>query len=95
MKFLFSGSLLRFVDFTKEIEVSESTLGLALDALLRARPQLRSVLLDGEQNIRRSHQIFLNGTPIDPRYHTDEQGRAELALDPDDTVYVLTALAGG
>lgn len=95
MRFMFSGPMLRFVDFAKEIDIDEPNLELALKALLAQLPQLRPVLLDGQGNLRRSHQMFINGDGAEPRYYHDPQARAELALGSADTVYFLTAIAGG
>lgn len=95
MKFVFSGPMLRFVDFSKEIEISEPNLELALRALLAKRPLLGPVLLDGEGNLRRTHQMFVNGEAADARLYSDSQARGRLALRPEDTVYFLTAIAGG
>jgi sulfur-carrier protein len=93
--FIFSGTMLRFVDFAREVEIPEPNLERALTALLDQRPELRPVLLDGAGNLRRSHQMFLNGESMDPRYYSDARARAELATEPDDSVYFLTAIAGG
>jgi sulfur-carrier protein len=95
MKFMFSGTMLRFVDFAKEIEVAEPNLELALRTLLARRPQLKPVLLDGEGNLRRSHQMFLNGESMAAHYYHDPRARSEVALDSADSVYFLTAIAGG
>jgi hypothetical protein len=95
MKFMFSGVMLRFVDFSKAIEVSEPNLELALKTLLARWPQLGPVLLDGEGRLRRSHQMFLNGESVEARYYSDPQARSQLAMGPDDSVYFLTAIAGG
>jgi hypothetical protein len=95
MRFMFSGAMLRFVDFTKEIEVTESNFELAIGALLAGRPKLGPVLLDAEGNLRRSHQMFLNGESMDPRYYRDPQARSELTLGNADSIYFLTAIAGG
>jgi len=95
MKFMFSGALLRFADFSKEIDISATTLESAVKELLETRPLLRPVLLDGEENLRLSHQMFLNGESIERHYYTDRRAREGLALGPDDSVYVLTAIAGG
>jgi hypothetical protein len=92
---MFSGTMLRFVGFSKSVEISEPNLDRALDALLEQRPQLRSVLLDGEGNVRRSHQMFFNGEAVDACYYSDPQARSRLAVRPDDSVYFLTAIAGG
>ncbi len=95
MKFMFSGALLRFAGFAKEIEISEPNLELALKALLAQRPTLRPVLLHGEGNLRRSHQMFVNGESVESRYYSDSQARSELALGHEDSVFFLTAIAGG
>jgi sulfur-carrier protein len=95
MKFMFSGALLRFAGFAREIEISEPTLELALKALLSQQPLLGPVLLHGEGNLRRSHQMFLNGEGMEPRYYSDPQARGELALGHEDSVFFLTAIAGG
>jgi hypothetical protein len=92
---MFSGALLRFVDFSKTIEISAPNLELALRELLAQRPMLGPVLLDGEGNLRRSHQMFFNGETVEKRYYSDPQARSELAVRPDDSVYFLTAIAGG
>jgi sulfur-carrier protein len=95
MKFIFSGALLRFVGFAKEIEISEPNLELALKALLAQRPALRPALLAGEGTIRRSHQMFVNGETVEPRYFSDPRARGELVMDDRDSVFFLTAIAGG
>jgi hypothetical protein len=95
MKFMFSGPMLRFVNYSQEIEVSEPNFELALKALLARIPDLKAVLLDGEQNLRRTHQMFLNGERLDVRYYSDAQARHGLSLRQDDSIYFLTAIAGG
>ena len=95
MKFAFSGTMLRFVDYAKEVEISEPNFQLALETLVSRNPPLQSVLLDGEGNLRRTHQMFLNGESMDARYYSDTQARGELAMQPGDSVYILTAIAGG
>jgi hypothetical protein len=87
--------MLRFVDFSKEIEISESNLELALRALLAKWPLLGPVLLDGEGNLRRTHQMFVNGEAADVRYYSDPRARSLLIMRPGDSVYFLTAIAGG
>jgi hypothetical protein len=92
---MFSGVMLRFVNFSKVLEISEPNLELALKTLLAQWPQLGPVLLDGEGHLRRSHQMFLNGEAVEARYYSDPQARSLLAMRPDDSVYFLTAIAGG
>jgi hypothetical protein len=95
VKFVFSGTMLRFVDFAREVDIPEPNLERALAALLAQRPGLRPVLLDGAGNVRRSHQMFLNGESMHPRYYSDGLARAALPTEPADSVYFLTAIAGG
>ena len=95
MKFVFSGALLRFADYTKEIDISAPTLQRAIEELLEARPLLRTALLDGEKNLRLSHRMFLNGESVERHYYTDRGAREELVLGPGDSVFFLTAIAGG
>jgi hypothetical protein len=95
MKFIFAGALLRFTEYSREIDVSAPTLERAIAQLLETRPLLRAALLDGEQNLRLSHRMFLNGEIVDRRYYTDRRARDELALNPGDSVFFLTAIAGG
>jgi sulfur-carrier protein len=95
MKFMFSGTMLRFVDYESEVEISEPNFELALNALLNKAPALQNVLLDGEKNLRRTHQMFLNGESMEARYYSDRQARSTLPMQPNDSVYFLTAIAGG
>jgi hypothetical protein len=95
MKFMFSGTMLRFVEYAREIEVPEPNLEQALQTLLTRVPALASVLVDGQKNIRRTHQMFLNGESIDSRYYGDAEARTTLPMQPGDSVYFLTAIAGG
>ena len=95
MKFMFSGTMLRFVDYEPEVEISEPNFELALNALLAKAPALQNVLLDGEKNLRRTHQMFLNGESMEARYYSDRQARSALPMQPNDSVYFLTAIAGG
>lgn len=95
MKFIFSGTMLRFVDYAREVEIAEPSFQLALEKLVSRNPPLQPVLLDGEGNLRRTHQMFLNGECMDTRYYSDTQARDELAMQADDSVYILTAIAGG
>ncbi len=95
MTFTFSGPMLRFVDYAKNVEVQASDLESALQELFSAHDQLRSVLLDSERNLRRTHQMFLNGELLESFYYTNVEKRRNLALTNNDSVYFLTAIAGG
>ena len=95
IKFIFNGLMLRFVDFAKEIEIAAPNLELALRTLLERYPRLVPVLLDGDGRVRRTHQMFLNGEQLTRAYYSDAQVRSEHAIRPGDSIYVLTAVAGG
>ncbi len=95
MKFIFSGTMLRFSGYSKEIEVSAGNFQLALEELLNQKPALKEVLLDGPKCIRRTHQIFLNGEKVPIEHYSDEEARRRLMLSSEDSVYLLTAIAGG
>lgn len=93
--FVFNGLMLRFVDFAREVEIAAPNFEQALQGLLSRHPKLVPVLLDGEGQVRRTHQLFLNGENMERRYYSDPRARSELPIHPGDSVYVLTAIAGG
>ena len=88
MKFRFSGVLLRFVNYRKEIELEAETLGVALEKLAQECPLLSSVMYDSHGKVRSAHRLFLGGELIrnpDPA----------MALKGTDRIDVMTAIAGG
>ncbi|MFZ5593904.1 MAG: MoaD/ThiS family protein [Pseudomonadota bacterium] len=88
MNISFSGTLLRFVNFQKNISIDAQTARDALDKLVSLYPQTRHVIYDAEGKVRQVHQIFLNG----------KQLRADDLNNPvraDDQLDILTAIAGG
>jgi hypothetical protein len=88
MKFCFSGPLLRFVNYRKEIEVEAETLGTAFEKLVQECPLLSSVIRDGDGNVLSAHRLFLSGRLIkDPD--------PAMGLRNTDTIEVLTSIAGG
>jgi molybdopterin converting factor small subunit len=93
MKIVFSGALLRFVDYSKEVDVPGNTLAECLQQLTTKFPALQPVLLDGASGVRRTHQLFLNGDQVAPNRYA--AGAPALAVGDDDTLFVLTAVAGG
>lgn len=95
MKFVFSGTMLRFVDYNSELEISGPNFQLALDSLFKEKPALRNVLFDGPKHLRRTHQVFLNGESMALKYYRDEGARRDLEVSKKDTVYFMTAIAGG
>lgn len=88
MKFRFSGVLLRFVNYRKEIELEAETLGMALEKLGQECPLLSSVMYDSRGKVQSSHRLFLAGELIsDPDL--------SLRLQKTDCIDVVTAVAGG
>jgi molybdopterin converting factor small subunit len=73
----------------KQVEVTGSTVGETLDALIAQFPSLRDQLLTADGALNRFVNVYVNGRDV--RY---EQ---ELAtpVGPTDTVVLLPAMAGG
>jgi hypothetical protein len=88
MRIRVSGTLLRFVDYDDEIAIEADTVGSALQALAARYPDVRSALYDSRGHIRGAHALFVNGE----RVGRDGLG---LPLDADDSLEILTAIAGG
>ncbi|MCX4239980.1 MoaD/ThiS family protein [Paraliomyxa miuraensis] len=95
MRFQFSGALLRFVDFAKQIDVGGPTLGACVEQLVAEHPRLGAALLDQNGRVSDTHQLFLNGEQLDPAPRDGNDPRLSLMVGPDDTVYILTAITGG
>lgn len=93
--FVFNGLMLRFTDFTKEVEIAATNFEQALKDLLARFPRLAPVLLDGAGRVRRTHQMFLNGEKVESGCYGDEQARSQVEMRTGDSIYVLTAVAGG
>ena len=93
MKVVFSGALLRFADYSKEVDVPARTLTECIERLTVTLPTLRPVLLDGDGQVRLTHQLFLNGEQV-PREQRAPGGPAVSVADCD-TLFILTAIAGG
>ena len=88
MTFKFSGLLLRFVDYSREITVDAGTLDEAVARLVSQHAALKNTLCDAEGKIRPVHRLFLNGEMVDG-------SRPELPLSSSDSIEILSALAGG
>jgi molybdopterin synthase sulfur carrier subunit len=88
MRFRFSGTLMRFVEFEREQELAATTIAGALDALVVKHPQLRTVLFSSSGTLRMTHRLFLNGEQI----MNDELQRD---VGDQDVVEILTSIAGG
>jgi hypothetical protein len=93
VKVVFSGPLLRFVDYTKEVEIPADSLTEGIEQLTTKFPQLEPVLLDGDGRVRLTHQMFLNGEQVAREGYA--AGAPAFAVADDDTLLILTAIAGG
>lgn len=93
MKIVLSGALIRFADYTKEIDVEAATVAEGVERLTDRFPNLKDVLLDGDGRVRRTHQLFLNGEQVERGDYPF--GTAPLSCAQHDTLLVLTAVAGG
>ena len=94
MRFEFSGSLLRYVDYHRQFSTDASTLGGALEKLFVRHPELESVLLSGERRFSRAHQIFVNGARL-ARASEQDDNILQTPVGPEDTVSILTLITGG
>ena len=93
MKVVLSGALLRFTDYSKEVDVAAPNFAGCIEELTARFPGLKAVLLDGDGSVRQTHQLFLNGEQL-----TREErslGPTPLPLAESDTLFILTAVAGG
>lgn len=88
MKFRFSGTLMRFVEFEREQQFAASTIAGAIEALIAKHPQLRSVLFSASGTLRQTHRLFLNGEQV-------MANELDRPIKDDDVVEILTAIAGG
>lgn len=84
----FSGIMLRLVNYERTVQVEADTLGTALEQLEGRHPQIRQVLRDANGQIRRSHQLFLNGERV-------AIPDLSMPLKEADQMEFLTAIAGG
>ena len=92
MKVIFSGTLLRFVNYAKEVELEANNLYECIGQLGQQFPSLKPVLLNGDGRVRDTHQLFLNGEQLD---RSATRAASELQFQGSDTLLILTAIAGG
>jgi molybdopterin synthase sulfur carrier subunit len=88
MKFRFSGMLLRFTEYRREIEVDAPTVASGLEQLSLEFPSLTAVLFDSDGGVRAVHRLFLRGEQLD-------KGGLAIEVGSEDTVHILTMIAGG
>ena len=88
MKFQFSGNLLRYVDFHREVEVQGSSVEQGITRVVEAYPKLNPIVHDSSGRIRQLHRFFLNGDLLN-------QDELDRPVSPNATVALLTPIAGG
>jgi hypothetical protein len=92
MKVVFSGSLLRFVNYSREVSLDAENLDQCIGHLVGQFPGLKPVLLSGDGRVRDTHQLFLNGEQVESQATREPSG---FPLKGADTLLILTAIAGG
>lgn len=88
MNIRLSGVMLRFVGYQRKHFVETNTVQNGIQTFAKEYEQLKSVLFDGEGNIRSTHRLFLNGNQIDALELNRE-------VSKEDTLEIITAIAGG
>ena len=84
----FTQQLARFLN-VPTVDVSASSLRVALDSVFAQQPRLRGYVLDEQGALRPNVVIFIDGVRCRERSVLDD------ALRPDSQVYILQALSGG
>jgi sulfur-carrier protein len=92
MTFEFSGSLLRYVDYRRQVVIPAKTLGAALDVLFGHYPAVKPILLAGKPHLSQAHQVFINGARIANHAQSDI---LQTPLLDQDVVSILTLITGG
>ena len=88
MKIVLSGTMLRFANYNRRIEVEAHNVAAAIQSLTDTYPALKRALLDGQGQLRGVHRLFLNSEMLLP-------GEMERPLQADDQLDIITAVAGG
>ncbi len=78
-----------YVNNQAEFSVSASTAGELIEKIVEQYPSIRFHLVDGDGNLRRHFNIFVNGTHI-----RDLEGM-ETPLEEQDQVILMASAAGG
>jgi hypothetical protein len=71
------------------VQAPGATVGEALDALWRERPQVRGYVLDEQGRLRKHVCVFADGTRL------QHAAALEHRIRPDSELYVMQALTGG
>ncbi|MBB5190944.1 molybdopterin converting factor small subunit [Silvimonas terrae] len=87
MHFLFSGSLLRYVGYQRQIAYETGSLAAALKALFKDYPALEGLMMETDHSLRRTMRMAINNEVV----------RSDLSrpLAASDAVEVMTAISGG
>ncbi|CAG9192971.1 ThiS domain-containing protein [Paraburkholderia tropica] len=87
MNFVFSGTLLRYVQYRRDIGYDGGTLAQALRFLFDDYPELEPLLMDTPGALRRTVRIAVNNEVV----------RSDLSrpLASGDAVQIMTAISGG
>lgn len=88
MRFRVSGTLLRFTDYQKEIEVAAPTLKAGVEALVARYPEMSKALYDRLGQLRATHRFFVNGVLVD-------KAQIDSPVGGEDIVDIMTAVTGG
>jgi molybdopterin synthase sulfur carrier subunit len=87
MIFLFSGSLLRYVGFRRQIAYETGTVATALRTLFVDYPELEGILMNQDQTLRRTLRLAINSEVV--------RGDLSRPLSSNDSVEIMTAISGG
>lgn len=87
MTFVFSGTLLRYVGYRRQIAYEQMTLQAALRALFGDYPELEGLLIDSDMTLKRTMRLAINSEVV----------RSDLtrSLGSGDSVEIMTAISGG
>ncbi|RXZ42174.1 MoaD/ThiS family protein [Crenobacter cavernae] len=87
-RIVFAPAIQRYIA-SPEREVSEATVGAALEAVFCIQPELRGYLLDDQGQLRRHLAVFVDGRAIRDRQHLSD------GIGASSQIYVVQALTGG
>jgi sulfur-carrier protein len=87
MTFVFSGSLLRYVGFQRQISYEANTVAGALASLFRDHQGLQALMMTEDGRLHRTLRLAINQQVV--------PSDLQLALQPGDSVEVMTAVSGG
>jgi sulfur-carrier protein len=87
MTFLFSGSLLRYVGYRRQIVYEQNTLDAALRALFSEFPELGGLLMNGGMTLKRTMRLAINSEVVG--------SDLTRPLASGDLVEIMTAISGG